>query len=156
MIKFTEFERSPKLSELKVTYRRRGAASGRKKVAGSFDAARYLKSVWDRDRIELIDEFVMVCLDGGHQPLGWLKVSTGGLTAAPVDVRVVLAVALQAASSALIVAHNHPSGCLDPSPEDIALTRKLKEAAAIVGIRLLDHIIITKDSSFSLLDHGYL
>ena len=156
MIKLSAFERSPRLSELKVAYRRTGLASARKQITGAMDAAEYLKSVWDRDRIELVEEFVMLCLDGSNRPNGWLKVSTGGLSACPVDIRIVLAVALQTASPALIVAHSHPSGSLTPSPEDVALTRRLKDASALLGIRLLDHLIITKDSSFSLLDHGYL
>ena len=83
MIKLSAFERSPKLSELKVTYRRTGLASARKQITGAMDAAEYLKSVWDRDRIELVEEFVMLCLDGGNRPNGWLKVSTGGSPRAP-------------------------------------------------------------------------
>jgi DNA repair protein RadC len=83
-------------------------------------------------------------------------VSTGGLFAVAVDIRVVLSVALQTASSALIVAHNHPSGNLTPSSEDLALTRRLKEASALVGIKLLDHIILTKDSALSIVDHECL
>jgi DNA repair protein RadC len=156
MIKLTDYERSPKLSELKVTYRRNGPTAARRTISQALDAAEYLKSIWDRDRIELVEEFVMLCLDRSHQPLGWLKVSTGGLFAVTVDIRVVLSVALQTASSALIVAHNHPSGNLTPSPEDLALTRRLKEASALVGIKLLDHIILTKDSALSFVDQEYL
>jgi DNA repair protein RadC len=103
-----------------------------------------------------VEGFVMLCLDGGNRPIGWLKVSTGGLSACHADIRVVLSVALQTASSALIVAHNHPNSDLSTSPEDIAVTNRLKEAAALLGIRLLDHLIITKDSSFSFRDDGYL
>ena len=156
MVTLNTFERSPKLSELKVTYRRSGRASDRKRMTGAMSAADYLKSVWDRDRIELVEEFLMLCLDGANRPIGWLKVSTGGLAASQVDIRVVLSIALQTASSSLIVAHNHPSGELSPSPEDIVVTNRLKEASALVGIRLLDHLIITKESWFSFLDHGYL
>jgi DNA repair protein RadC len=57
---------------------------------------------------------------------------------------------------AVIVAHNHPSGRLDPSPEDREITRRLKEAADTLGIALLDHVIFSSEGYFSFVEHGLL
>ena len=82
--------------------------------------------------------------------------SSGGLNAAVVDPRVVFAVALQTASVAIIVAHNHPSGGLSPSGRDREVTRRLKQAGELLGIAVLDHVILTRESSFSFQEHGLL
>jgi DNA repair protein RadC len=73
-----------------------------------------------------------------------------------VDPKVIFAIALQTASSAIIVAHNHPSGSLTPSEHDINVTKRLKQAADLLSIRYLDHVIVTKESAFSFADNGLL
>jgi len=83
--------------------------------------------------------------------------SSGGITAVIADVRLILAVALKTASSAIIVSHNHPSGSLKPSQQDLDLTLKIKEAGAYMDIKLLDHLIITpNDEYLSMADEGIL
>ena len=159
MITLKSFDRSPNLAELKVSYRRRRKSEVGQLpmpwiIASSVTAETYLRSVWDGDTLELVEEFLVVCLNGGHEVLGWVKVSRGGFRHAPVDPRVVFAVALQAASSAIILAHNHPGGTLEASPEDIRLTRRLSEAGKLLGISVLDHIILTKEKALSMADAG--
>ena len=154
-------ERSPKLSEFKVSYRRRtGRASGRTKVKtpiiSSQSAADYLRTVWNHDTLELLEEFYVICLDSSNSPMGWIRVSSGGLDATSVDPRLIFAVALKAAATGIIVAHNHPSGGLTPSEEDKRVTKRLKEGANLLAIRFLDHIILTGDSAFSFADNGLL
>src|SRR4051794_268105 len=102
------FERSPKLSELTVAYRSRTKVRQRHEMRDPNDVERYLRAIWDSGRLELVEEFVVICLNGTHQATGWAKVSSGGLNAALVDPRVIFAIALQTASTAIIVAHNHP------------------------------------------------
>ena len=75
----------------------------------------------------------MICLNGNHQAIGWVKVSSGGFNATTVDPRLIFAIALQTASTAIIVAHNHPSGSLDPSEQDKTATRQLREAGKLLG-----------------------
>jgi DNA repair protein RadC len=113
MITLKSFERSPNLAELKVSYkRRRKVEAGQLAmpwiIASATSAEAYLRSVWDKDTLELVEEVLIVCLNGGHEVLGWVKVSRGGFAHASIDPRVVFGVALQAAASAIIVAHNHP------------------------------------------------
>jgi DNA repair protein RadC len=64
--------------------------------------------------------------------------------------------ALKANANAIIIAHNHPSGNLDPSPEDREMTRRIKEAGALLEIRLLDSLILTSHSYTSFVEKGYL
>ncbi|MFO0808991.1 MAG: JAB domain-containing protein [Gemmataceae bacterium] len=159
MITLKSFERSPNLAELRVSYkRRRKSQAGQLAmpwfIASAVTAEAYLRSVWDRDTLELVEEFLVVCLNGGHEVLGWVKVSRGGFAHAVVDPRVVFGVALQAASSAIIVAHNHPGGTTKPSPEDLAVTRQLAAAGKLLGVPVLDHIILTKDAFLSMAEEG--
>jgi DNA repair protein RadC len=57
---------------------------------------------------------------------------------------------------AIVVGHNHPSGRLEPSPEDLDITRRLKQAGEVLGISLLDHLIFSSDGFFSFVEHGLL
>ncbi len=159
MITLKTFERTPSLAELKVSYQRGRPKDGKQErmpffVASPVSCEQYLRTLWDDDTIELREEFVLLCLNGAHEVLGWVKLHTGGFNHASVDLRMVLAVALQTASSAVVVAHNHPSGNLKPSPEDRALTRRLAEACELVGVKFLDHLIVSRDASYSFRDHG--
>lgn len=158
MMTLKTFDRSPQLAELKVSYKRKKSRQFElaSAVLDYRMAADYLRSVWNPDTLELVEDFYVVCLNGAHEPLGWVRVSSGGLNSTTVDPRVVFGVALQTASSAIIVAHNHPSGCLTPSPEDRKVTSRLKEAGTLLGITLLDHIILSKGAAFSFADEGLL
>jgi DNA repair protein RadC len=155
MVKLEAFERSPGLSELKVAYRRNKKAMG-SSIYHSADAEEYLRSVWNLDTIDFVEEFLIVCLNTTHQPFGWVKVSSGGFSATTVDPRVVFSIALQTASSALLVAHNHPSNNPEPSREDVVATQRLVKAGAVLGIKVLDHVILTRDRAVSLRALGLL
>lgn len=161
MITLNTFDRTPSLAELKVSYRRTRPRTDEREqtpfvVASAVSCEKYLRSVWDADTMDLREEFVLVCLNGAHRVLGWVRLHTGGFNFAPVDVRLVMGVALRTASSALIVAHNHPAGVATPSPQDVDVTRRLKEAAALMGIQFLDHLILTRDGCYSFADAGTL
>jgi len=86
--------------------------------------------------------FVALLLNGQHRINGYLEVSVGTLTASLVHPREVFGPALSQGAAALIVAHNHPSGDPKPSPEDIAVTKRLIEAGNLLGVSVLDHIVI--------------
>jgi DNA repair protein RadC len=161
MISLKTFDRTPSLAELKVSYRRGRPRTDKQErtpflVSSPVSCEKYLRSLWDEDTIELREEFVLLCLNGTHEVLGWVRLHTGGFNHSPVDLRLVIGVALQTASSAVVVAHNHPSGGLNPSAEDITVTRRIHEAAGLMGIRLLDHLILTSDGYYSFSDNGML
>ncbi len=159
MITLKTLDRTPSLAELKVSYRR-GKPKDTSQIAMPFRAAspmsceKYLRTVWDADTIELREEFVVLCLNGSHEILGWIRLCTGGFNHAQVDIRLLLGVALQTASTAIIVAHNHPSGDLEPSAEDYGITRRIAAACDTVGVRFLDHIILSRNGYYSFVDNG--
>jgi hypothetical protein len=95
-------------------------------------------------------------LSQANRVIGYYKHSKGSINATVADTRIILGTALKCACVAMIVAHNHPSGNLKPSRADEDLTRRLKESAALMDIKLLDHLIITKDGYLSFADEGIL
>ncbi len=156
MIKLQSYERSPKMSEIKAVYRSRTKPKDRTQILAATSAADYLREIWNKDTLELKEDFVMVCLNTAHQALGWVKVSSGGFSSTNVDPKVVFSLALQVGASALIFAHNHPSGLVEPSTEDRQLTEKLVKGARLLHIKVLDHLILGKDTVFSFAEHGLL
>ena len=90
--------------------------------------------------------------------IGLNIVSVGALSSAPVHPREVLTPAILANSAAMVLCHNHPSNDLQPSPDDIAITNKIIQAAEIVGIQVHEHLIINMedDRYFSFADQGLI
>ncbi|MEI6176760.1 MAG: DNA repair protein RadC [Verrucomicrobiota bacterium] len=102
------------------------------------------------------EHFLCASINGANEILNIRVVSIGLIDRSPVHPREVFADALSDRASAIIVAHNHPSGGLEPSVNDIEVTAQLKAAGAIVGIELLDHIIFNRMEYFSFLEAGKL
>ena len=93
-------------------------------------------------------------LNNSNRTFGFSIASIGGITGTVVDVRLILRDALLTGSTSIILAHNHPSGSLNPSGADIAITEKVQKAAALMDIKLLDHLIITESQHYSMADEG--
>jgi DNA repair protein RadC len=100
------------------------------------------------------EEFLVLLLDAKHRKLREVRVSQGSLTAAIVHPREVFAPAIHEAAAAVILVHNHPSGDPSPSPEDLSLTRRLREAGTILGIEVLDHVIVGANAYYSFAEAG--
>jgi DNA repair protein RadC len=100
------------------------------------------------------ENFAVFYLDARNRLIERQIVSVGTLNASLVHPREVFEPAVAAHSAAVIVAHNHPSGDLEPSSDDLAITKRLAEAGKILGIDLLDHVIVTADKFLSLKDKG--
>lgn len=125
----------------------------RKLIRTAADAAGLLSP---RLRDAQQETFWALLLDTRHRVLAEWPVSRGGLDQVAVNPRDVFQPALEYRAAAVLVAHNHPSGDAEPSPADIALTRRLAEAAQLLGIRFLDHIIIGDGVFISLAEKGQL
>ena len=123
------------------------------RIANSEDISGFLLRDMLHEKREM---FVSIHLDSRQRIESRHIVSIGSLDAAPVHPREVFAQAVKRGAAAVIVAHNHPSGDPTPSPQDIAVTRRLSEASHIIGISLLDHLIIGNGKCLSLRDEGYL
>jgi len=100
--------------------------------------------------------FCVLYLNNGHWLVKQEIISRGGLTSTVADIRIILKKALLHNASRIIVAHNHPSGNRQPSGEDRKLTDKLKEAAALMDITLLDHLIVAGQQYTSFVNEGLL
>lgn len=102
------------------------------------------------------EHFLCASINGANEILNIRVISIGLIDRTPVHPREVFADALSDRASAIIVAHNHPAGSLEPSPSDVEATKKLKAAGAVLGIALLDHIIFNRSGYFSFLEAGRL
>jgi DNA repair protein RadC len=102
------------------------------------------------------EHFMALYLNGSHQTIAYSIVSTGTATAAPAHPREVYQPAVLIGATAVLIGHNHPSGTVDPSSEDLRVTQALKSAGDLLGIRLLDHVVVTDLGHYSFMSHGKL
>ena len=102
------------------------------------------------------EEFWILFLNNSNKVVYKSQISKGGITGTVVDVRLIFKMAFEHNAVAIILAHNHPSGKLEASNEDIKITKKIKEASTTLDIRLLDHVIITENNYFSFADNGII
>ncbi|MEN1726996.1 MAG: DNA repair protein RadC [Pseudomonadota bacterium] len=112
---------------------------------------RYLTAAL-RDRPHEV--FCALMLDTRHRVIAFEELFSGTIDSAHVHPRVVVERALSKRAAAMIVAHNHPSGIAEPSQADLAITRRLRDALALVDIRLLDHFIVGDGDVVSLAERG--
>jgi len=102
------------------------------------------------------EEFWALLLNKANKVIDKVRVSQGGVAGTVVDVRIIVKTAVEKLASSIIIAHNHPSGNPKPSDKDIAITKKLKDAANLFDISILDHLIITDNECYSFADNGNL
>lgn len=122
-------------------------------LSNSEFAADYLKQKIGKEKKE---HFYIILLDSRNNLIKDIDISIGTLNANLVHPREVFKEAVQASAAGIIISHNHPSGNPEPSPEDIAMTKRLWEASKIFEIDLLDHIVVTSDNFVSLKERGFL
>ena len=103
-----------------------------------------------------VEECWVILLNQASRMIKKVRISIGGLSATAVDVRVILKEAITASASAMALVHNHPSGSVRPSREDDLLTKNLNQAAELMNIRLIDHLIFTDAAYYSYCDEGRL
>lgn len=101
------------------------------------------------------EHFALLCLDSNNNPLHIETVSIGTINGALVSPREVLKSAILANAATIYVAHNHPSGSLFPSPDDISVTQRLRDACILMGIRFAEHIIITRHGNMPIMANRY-
>ena len=125
-------------------------------VTCSEDAYKYLLPTYKEGTICYKEYFKVLFLNQANQVLGYTLISEGGITDTTVDVRVILQAALLTNSVAIILAHNHPSGNLKPSRQDMEITKQVKDAARLMRITVTDHLILTDAGYYSFADEGQL
>ena len=125
----------------------------KKKISESKDAYQILKPYLSDLRTE---EFWALFLNQNNRVIFQTQLTNGGISQSLVDIRILFKTALEHFSTAIIVAHNHPSGNLKPSQEDLKITKQISEAGKLMNISLLDHLIITQNAYFSFADESLL
>ncbi len=123
------------------------------KISGSRDAFLIMEPLL----CDLVhEEFWVLFLNRSNRVIEKHRISQGGITGTVTDIRIILKLALELLATSLILCHNHPSGNLQPSEADLAITRRIKESATLMDISLLDHLIVAGRSYFSLADENLM
>lgn len=144
------------IPELNVTYTRASGKVFNGNITYAQDVADFIRSTFGKDEIELQEQFIVLYLNQRCDVIGYYRHSKGGINSTVADLRIIIGAALKCAAVSLVVAHNHPSGNLRPSEADKKTTENLKEAVKLVDIRLIDHIILTRDRYLSFAQEGLL
>jgi len=140
------------LPRVRVKLIREGVATYQSTVSASQDVVRLCNDMVELDR----EECRVLLLDTKHHVIGVHTVSIGSLSVSIVHPREVFKAAILANAAAIVAVHNHPSGDPAPSPEDRALTKRLRDAGTVLGIALLDHVVIGNQCHYSFADLGQL
>ena len=147
----------------KSTQVKAGLELGRRLARQKWDAGRALQSSEDvyrdfSDRLakEKREMFYVVLLTNKNKKIREVKISEGSLTASLVHPREVFNPVIRESAAAVIFVHNHPSGDPAPSPEDIDITKRLKQVGEVMGVRVLDHVVIGHGKYYSFSDKGML
>lgn len=125
------------------------------KITDAKDVADYVRP-FISETLMAYETFMVIGLNRKNNTIGWGIVSQGGISFVLVDMKILLKMALDMCASCIIIVHNHPSGIASPSGEDRALTRRVAAAVELLDMRLIDHVIITKDEHYSFADKGEL
>lgn len=127
----------------------------RVQVASAKDVADYVRP-FISETLMAFETFMVIGLNKANNTVGWGIVAQGCVDRVMVDMKIIMKMALDMCCSNIILCHNHPSGTLQPSAEDRALTRRVASACELVDLRLLDHVIITNNNYYSFADHAEL
>ena len=143
-------------SEIKITYEPQVKPANRPKIQRSTDADQQARAFFDQTMMNIREQAVVLFLNRSNRVIGGFRISSGGITSTVIDISLILGIALKCLAKGIILAHNHPSGELQPSRADQEITARLKEAAKILDITLLEHLILTEESFLSFADEGFL
>jgi DNA repair protein RadC len=146
------------VSEVELIYKSNIKPSERIKIENSRKVYSVLKTVYDFNTIEHKESFYCMYLNRANKLLAVILISEGGTNSCLVDVKIIFQAALRVNASAIILSHNHPSGNLTPSEADIQITKKVKEAAKLLEMQVIEHIIVSPDEDeyYSFSDNGQI
>ena len=128
----------------------------KQRIRSSLEAYEFIKRFYSDD-IDIYESFFLLLLNYGGYTIGFAKISQGGITGTIADTRLIAKIALESLAVRVILAHNHPSGVSEPSTADRQLTDTLKQALALVDVRVLDHFIVAGNAQpLSFAERGLL
>jgi DNA repair protein RadC len=149
-------KKSFKVAEIQLHYNRPTLLPDAPRITSSLSAYQVFIDNWNMDTIQLQEEFKVLLLSRSNDVLGILSLSKGGIAGTIVDARLIFAAALKAAACSIILGHNHPSGNLRPSNNDLEITKKIKAGGMLLDIMVCDHLIISDAGYYSFADEGDL
>ncbi len=140
------------VAELEVKYRK----IPKKPVNVTYSRKAYnvFLKMWDKSLINVQEQICVLYLNNTNDVLGFRQISTGSLTSSTIDAQMIFSLALVGRANQIIVAHNHPSGSLKPSKADKEITWYLEGFGKKIGVKVLDHMIITDAGFYSFSDEG--
>jgi DNA repair protein RadC len=124
-------------------------------ISTSKNAYEIIRKFYKHD-INVYESLFLLMLDRGNITVGFVKISQGGVSSTTADMKMIIRYVTTSLASAIVIAHNHPSGKLRPSDNDIALTREIKQALDILEVKVLDHLILSDKDYYSFSDEGIL
>jgi len=119
------------------------------KISSSEDSYNYIKKFYGDD-INIYESFFILLLNNSNETIAYAKISQGGMTGTVVDNMIIAKYVVDSMAKKVILAHNHPSGTVNPSKADIDLTKQVKNMLLLFGVELIDHIILTENNFFSI------
>lgn len=138
--------------EVELIYKQKRKAKDRPSIKSCADAFNIFRKTWSDDQINLVEEAKIMLLDRRLRVMSIASISKGGMSGTIVDPKIIFSIALKRAASSFIIAHNHPSGNLNPSKADIEITKKLIKGGDALDLPLNDHLIITDEDYNSILN----
>ena len=123
-------------------------------ITSAEDAYKVIQSLWNKDLINLQEQFMAYYLNRANQLIGYRLLTTGSMHSTSVDIRLLVSLALHCMASNVIIAHNHPSNNLQASKADEQITLQTRDALKLIDVKLLDHLIISENGYLSLREEG--
>ena len=145
----------PEFHEVEIVYSGPKTAELRK-ITCSKDCEHLLRQIFDERKLNYKESFHVILLNRANNPIACSRIGEGSTTGVVVNLKEIFQLALLGNACGIIIAHNHPSGNSQPSEQDNILTQKVRKAAEMMDISLLDHIILAEESYYSYSDHGLL
>ncbi|WP_109832780.1 JAB domain-containing protein [Reichenbachiella versicolor] len=144
------------VAEIKLIYSSKVKPSERAKVICPQDAYKVFLETWDRNQIEFKEQFKVMLLNRANRVLGIYVDSIGGVAGTVIELKHVFYAAMKANACSMIMAHNHPSGNLQFSTQDMAITKKAKQIGQFLDIKVIDHLIVTTEGYRSSSEEGII
>jgi len=143
------------VADVELQYTKREVTTKLLKISNSQNVHKFFMDNYYNSSSMLVKEFFfIILLNRSNKVVSVNKISEGGINGTVVDIRLIVSAALINLSSSVIAVHNHPSGNKHPSKSDKVITDKINKALTLIDVKLLDHLIVTEDSYYSMADEG--
>ena len=125
-------------------------------IKSSSQAYELINSLWNKETINLQEQFAALFFNQSKKMIGWRVISTGNMTTCIVDIKLLVSLALHCMATHVVIVHNHPSSNLKPSQSDEDITKTIKDALKLIDVQVMDHLIISENGYYSFSDEGLL